>query len=81
MISQKLCITFLKSVISSKEHKPPKPKQYDYNESKVNIVKYKIERFGFVGLYYRNDEKGLILNTKLDLHKLDNMVLYLPAKG
>jgi len=53
-------------------------KQYENGDTKYQLWKYKIEKFGLVGLLYRNQEKDIALNTKLDIQKLDNMAIVSP---
>ena len=71
---------FLKAALNKpKDKKLGKPKQYENGEIKYDIWKYKVEKFGLVGLFFCNKEEKIALNSRLEIQKFDNMELYMPG--
>jgi len=70
-----LYLGFLRAMVKSAPEETFLAKQYELDNQKYQIWKYKVEKFGLVGLLYLNKEKDIVLNTKLDIQNLENMVL------
>jgi len=56
-------------------------RQYDHDGTKIEALKYKVEKFGLVIMVYINNDPDYILNVRVNLRQLTNMELFLPEKN